>query len=270
MVQPTSVTATTAMPSTVDGPIVLTVTGLTPGQVVQIYRDVGDVQERRVGQFAADPAGTVVYRDLLYPFGAPVGYSVYNSDATAVLAVVAPNLTPDSVVPWIRDMFVPELLSAPTTIVDVTARTRGGRVTVYRVIAQKFPTTLGDVRQASEGTLTLLCPDHIQRDRVIATLSSGYPCSLRVPSGCRGVVDDMYFTPLDIAETRFGKNGACTLDVDFVEVETADLPQYQPVAYSTQTANALTNGDMRYSDLAINFVGESYADLYLSPNGITP
>lgn len=254
-------------PATVADPVMLNVNQLDAGNRVTITRTVDGV-ETTVGVFTADAGGEIHYPDYLYPFGASVLYTVYDGSSSVIMATETVQ-TPDASVPWLRDTFVPELLNAPTAIVDITGRARGGRVTVYRVVGEKYPVTLGDIRQASEGTMTVLCQSHADRDRVIATLSSGYPCSLRVPSACRTVVDDMLFTPLDITETRFGTNGACTLDIDFVEVLTSDLPQYVAISYATQTANATTN-DILYQELASRFAGLNYGALYLSPDGINP
>jgi len=254
-------------PVTVADPVMLHMNQLAAGNRITITRTVDGVQTT-VGVFTADAAGEVHYPDYLYPFGADVLYTVYDGSSSVEMATEFIR-TPDASVPWLRDTFVPELLNAPTSIVDITGRARGGRVTVYRVVAEKYPVTLGDIRQASEGTMTVLCYNHADRDRVIATLSSGYPCSLRVPSACRTVIDDMLFTPLDITETRFGTNGACTLDIDFVEVLATDLPQYVAVSYATQTANAATN-NILYQELTSRFAGLNYGALYLSPDGINP
>ena len=266
-VPPPVVTAT--VPDRVGPPVVVTVTGLAPGQIVIIYRVVGTTVEKRASSVTADPSGVATWRDFHYPFGTSVVYTVNNADETEELARSEPVSTPDSLAPWIRDTVVPDALAVATVIVDITQRLYGGRVSVYRIVSAKYPVTIGDIRQASEGRLTLLCRSHDDRDRTIATLSTGNPCSLRVPAACRSAVDDMYFTPLDIAESRFGQNGMCLLDVSFVEVEGPMLPEYRAVSYASQTSNATTN-DVTYAVLAQNFLGRSYVDLFFSSNGITP
>lgn len=250
------------VPATVVDPIVVTATGMAAFTTVQLWREVGNKQEW-IAEMTGDAAQVAEHRDFTYPLGVDVTYIVQPDNFRA-----GPFFTPTSAFPIIRDLFAPELLTTFTTIVDVRGRSYGGRVTVYRVVARKFPITYGDIRQASEGQLVLFCGSHAERDRVIATLSSGGPCALRVPPECHGVVDDMYFTPINVSEERFGTNGKCVLTVDFVEVDGTDVPQFAAVTYGEQTTNANDAG-MMYRTLSENFAGYTYADLYLSPNGIT-
>jgi hypothetical protein len=265
-------TAVATAPSTVQDPITVTVTGLLAGQQYMITRMVEGQEQRMPDQPGANGSGVAVATDFLYPFGVPVFYRVYSSNGQVLWATSNTVATPDTPVPWIHDVVLPETSLTPTVIVNVQSRVRGGRVSVYRLSGQKYPVTIGDVRQASEGDLILFCPDRQARDRTIAVLSSGGPCSLRVPSGCRPVVDDMFFTPLDIREDRFGTNGARTLTVAFVEVEAGELDTFRAVTYDQQTYNAYLNNPLplTYAGLSGNFAGLTYADLYLSPNGITP
>lgn len=250
-------------------PNVVHIGNATPGQVMTIVRESDSGPEVIAKRVTANASGQATFTDYRYPLGSAVTYTVHDTTLTTMLGSVGPVTTSDSEFPWLHDVFLPELLNTPTTIVDITGRVRNSRVTVYRVVSQRLPVTLGDIRQSSDGTMTLFCRDHAERDRVIATLSSGYPCSLRVPADCRPVIDDMVFTPLDITETRFGTSGACTLDVDFAEASAEDLSQFVATNYATQTTNAGAVS-LTYAGLSANFLGKTYAALYVSPDGVQP
>jgi hypothetical protein len=171
--------------------------------------------------------------------------------------------------PWISDNVFPETRYSPVWIVDIAPRTYPGRVTPYTVVGQKYRVTSGDMRSASDGSMTFLCFSHAARDQLINALSTGNPCSLRVPAACRAVVDEMTFTPVDIDETRFGRSGWCLLDVDFIEVDRSELPPFQAVTYATQKSNADAVA-LTYAGLSAAFLGWSYVDLYRSQTGIAP
>lgn len=245
--------------------------------VVRLRRVVGGSIEDIGGAFLVDATGTFTYLDYLYPFDAETIYQVYDSTGTTLLAESAPvPAVPSEGTPWIRDLIFPSLRYAAVTIVDVTNRMRAGRVTPYWVTAQTYAVTAGDVRSGSIGQLIILCHSHEERDRVLYSMSTGNPCVLRVPTPCRVVVDEMYFTPQDITENRYGIGGACILTVDFVEVDASDLATFRPVIYSTQTANAagaaLLYGSLLPSPTGLSaaFYGYSYSDMFISPTGIAP
>jgi hypothetical protein len=137
------------------------------------------------------------------------------------------------------------------------------------VVGQAARVTVGDIRSRSDGAFQLLALSHAERDTIIAAMSTGNPCQLRVPPACQTVLDEMVFTPLDIGEVRFGSHGLNLLDVTFVEVDPSAVPVFVPVTYAGQKANATTAG-LNYAGLAAAFVGKTYRDLYLSPTGIAP
>lgn len=262
----------TVTPATHAGePMRIGVTGLDPAQVVRFARSVGSAPLENIpGSAAADGAGVTEFADWLYPLESSIVYVVLAEVLNVIVATAAAVDSPGSGgVPIIRDSYLPDVLSVPVTIVDVSGRLRPGRVAVFSPTGVKYPTTIGDIRRSSEGVLSLYCGSHVYRDAVIGTLSSGNPCVLRVPVACRGVVDDMYFTPGDVTEIRFGISGACLLDVEFTEVGPDSLPSFVPIAYLVQTANAADAG-MTYAGLAEAFVGQTYVGLTLSHDGISP
>lgn len=244
------------------------------GTSYQLFRIVGSTYEPVPGTYVASHStsgpDSLIVDDWWFPLDTPYFYQLMDETGTVTIDVSPlADAVPSGGTPWLRDVIYPSNRVSPATIVDVTNRVRPGRVTPYYQVQQQYAVTFGDVRSGSNGTLTLLCHSHAERDEVIYALSSGSPVSLRIPAPCRVVVDEMYFTPVDIEETRFGTNGACVLTVDFVEVQVTDIPPFQAISYGIQTGNADAAG-MDYDDLRSAFTARTYADLFLSQTGIAP
>ena len=249
---------------------------VTYGTTYQLYRIVDgttyeSVAGTHVANYAAD--GTtplLVVDDWWMPLDIPYVYQLMDATGTVILDTSpTADAVPSGGTPWVRDAVYPANRAAPLTIVDITGRVRPGRVTPYYQVQQKYAVTFGDVRSGSNGTITLLCRSHAERDDVVYALSSGSPVSLRVPAPCRVVVDEMYFTPLDIEETRLGTDGACMLTMEFVEVQVTDIAPFRAVSYGVQTANASAAG-MDYEDLRGAFTSHDYQDMLQSQTGIAP
>jgi len=235
----------------------------------------GSTYEQVAGTHVAgyDSDGTtpvLVVDDWWYPLDTPYTYQLMDASGTVILDT-SPQAdpVPSGGTPWIRDAVYPSNRVASLTIVDVSNRVRPGRITPYYQTQQQYPVTIGDVRSGSNGILTVLCYTHAERDDVIYALSSGSPVSLRVPAACRVVVDEMYFAPVDIEETRIGVSGACLLTIDFVEVQVTDISPFQAVSYGVQTTNADAAG-MDYEDLRGAFSSHTYQDMLQSQTGIHP
>lgn len=263
-----AITVTTAIDPT--KPHTINVTGAAAGAVFTLTREYGTKAETLRGTLIASAGGTASRTDFMYPLDTPVRYVLRDSATGAIVATSALVPAVDSGgFPWVRDMMFPESRYSPIRIVTVLSRRYAGRVTPFTLINQRYPVTVGDVRSASDGSLLLFCTSHAERDRVIDALSSGNPCSLRVPPACQVVIDEMLFTPLDIDEEMFGSNGANLLTVDFIEVSPSELPPFQAITYGVQTQNAAVAA-MTYAGLKTAFAGHTYADLYYSQTGIAP
>ena len=275
--------AITVTPATsMSGANILTVTGLVDNDVVMFRRlDSGDDGTTLIpGSFVVAPDDTVSYADYMYPLDRTTVYYVYDSTGTVLLATSAtvPAVSSQGT-PWIRDVVFPAFRYASVRIIDVTGRTRAGRVTPYYVVGQSMPVTAGDVRSGSTGQIHFLCESHAERDTVLYALSTGNPVSLRVPAECRVLVDEMVFTPGDVAEARFANAGSCVLSVDFTEVDLSEVATFKPVTYGVQSQNAASVG-LLYGGLpprvpapvglSLKFLGKTYNDMYLSPTGIEP
>lgn len=274
-----AVTLTVTSATSMSEANVLNVTGLPAANTVVRFRRVrGSIVEDIPGSFVAT-ANAVRYLDYLYPLDESVSYLVYDSVWTEPPLAASGPTTPVSSQgrPWIRDLVFPALRYAAVTIVETGSRLRAGRISPFYVMAQPYAVTVGDVRSASTGTLQLLCTSHADRDAVLYAMSAGNPCALLVPAPCRTLVDEMYFAPVDITETRFGFSGSCVLSVDYVEVDLSDVATFQPITYGTQTQNAIAANNMTYGSLipsptglSLAFYGKTYADMYLSSTGIAP
>jgi len=271
------VTVTTATDASL--PNIVNVTGIDVGtNVITMTRRYGSEPEQPIGGAIVVNATThaASYEDYLYPFDTPTTYAVYDSTGQVPLGSAVAGLVPSTGWPWIRDAVYPAQRYTTVCIVDITDRTRAGRITPFYVNAVPGAVTAGDVRSASNGTMTLLCRSHAERDVVLDAMSSGSPCQLRIPAACQSVVDEMLFAPLDIAEARYGTSGACLLTVDFLEVDPGQLATFKPVTYGVQSTNAVAAA-LEYgkigppaTELALQFVGKTYRDMYLSPTGIEP
>jgi hypothetical protein len=222
-------------------------------------------------------SGGGVVTDALYPLGSPFSYELRNGDGSVLIDTKGPFTPPQ---PTGEEAGRPQIIDVTQTqhrsaveVIDVTSRTRRGRVTVFQTVGVSAFTTVGDVRLLSEGTLTVLFRSHVERDDIVATLSSGGPVVMRVPTACQIKLDEMWFTPLDVIEERFGVHGAGVLSVDFAEVQgtpTRPLPpSVHVISYADQKANAAVAGQ-KYSGQKAAFAGATYETMKLSGSGIAP
>lgn len=258
-------------------PCTITTTGAPAGRVFELVRMRNGYAwpgERVPGQHIADANGGVVVKDFLFPVDEDFAYALYDTYTSTLTSYEYParwlNI-PSNGVPWISDAVLPEKYNFNCTIIDDVNRVYPARVSQYAVVGQRFAITAGDVRSGWSGTLRLFAYNVGRPDAWIEAMSTGNPCLLRLPYSCKyRWLHEMYFTPLDINESRWGSQGrGYILDVDYVTVDIGDSAAYQTVTYALQTDNA-DAATMDYADLALNFAGRSYADLYLSQTGTAP
>lgn len=251
-------------------PVVVAISGASAGQVLTLVRERSNgVQSRVPGTLIANSSGDVALNDWLYPVDGLFRYLVYDSLGTTLLLTSAYTSVPSGGFPWITDTVYSEAGNVAVRIVDFPSKTYPGRITPYTVVGTKYPVTVGDIRSGAQGTIRLLTLDHVERDMLLRALSFGTPCRLRVPAACAGMVDEMYFAPLDVTEAPVGSGTMSIMDVDYVEVAGADAAAFQAGTYAIQTANADAAG-MTYAGLTTAFTGKTYRELYLSPTGIAP
>jgi hypothetical protein len=271
-------TLTVAAPSVYGDPYTITISAVSATYPVVTLWRVGQHTELVQGTpLVLSGSGGGVVTDALYPLDAPFTYELRNGDGSTLIETAGPYTPPqptgdEAGMPQIIDVLQTTRRSA-VEVIDVTSRTRRGRVTVYQTVGVSAFTTVGDVRLLSEGTLTVLFRSHVERDDIIATLSSGGPVVMRVPTGCQVKLDEMWFTPGDVVEERFGVHGAGVLSVDFTEVQgtpTRPLPpSVHVISYANQKANAAA-ASQKYSGQKVAFAGATYETMKLSASGIAP
>lgn len=271
-------TLAVVQPSFYGDPFTITISGISPSfPVVTVWR-VGPQTELVPGTpLVLSPAGGGVVADALYPLEASFTYELRNGDGSVLLESAGPFTPPQ---PTGAEAGRPQIIDVTTTakrsaieVVDVTSRMRRGRVTVFQTVGVSAFTTVGDVRLMSEGTLTILFRSHVERDDILATLSSGGPVVMRVPTACQVKLDEMWFTPQDVIEERVGVYGAGFLTVDFVEVQGSPTfplpPSVHVISYADQKANAAAAGQT-YAGQKTAFAGRTYDTMRLSGSGIAP
>jgi len=271
-------TMTVAQPTVYGDPYTITISAVSAGYpVITVWR-VGPHTELVQGTpLVLSPTGGGVVADALYPLEAAFSYELRNGDGSLLLETAGPFTPPQPVGdeagrPQLIDVTLTTRRSA-VEVIDVTNRTRRGRVTAFQTVGGAAFTTVGDIRLMSEGTLTLLFRSHAERDDIITTVSSGGPVVMRVPTACQVKLDEMWFTPLDVIEERFGVHGAGLLSMDFVEVQgtpTRPLPpSVHVISYANQKANAAAAGQS-YAGQKVAFAGATYETMKLSGSGIAP
>jgi hypothetical protein len=271
-------TLTVTAPSLYGDPYTLTITAIpTTYPVITVWR-VGPRTELVQGTpLVLSPTGGGVVTDALYPLDSAFSYELRNGDGSVLLDTKGPFTPPQ---PTGEEAGRPQLLDVTQTtrrsaveVIDVTSRTRRGRVTAFTTVGGAAYTTAGDIRLLSEGSLSILFRSHPERDDIISTLSTGGPVVMRVPTACQVKLDEMWFTPGDVVEDRFGVHGAGVLVVDFVEVQgtpTRPLPpSVHVISYANQKANAAAAGQ-KYSGQKTAFAGATYESMKLSGSGIAP
>lgn len=270
-------TMTVTQPSIYGDPYTITIAGVSATYpVITVWR-AGSQTELVQGTPLVLAAGAGVVKDALYPLDAPFTYELRNGDGSVLLDTAGPFTPPP---PSGDEAGRPQLIDVTYTarrsaveVIDVTNRTRRGRVTVFQTVGVAAFTTVGDVRLLSEGTLAILFRSHAEREDIIATLSSGGPVVMRVPAGCQVKLDEMWFAPGDIIEERFGVHGAGVMSVDFTEVQgtpTRPLPpSVHVISYGDQKANAAAAGQ-DYAGQKAAFAGATYEAMRLSATGIAP
>ena len=270
-------TLVVAQPTLYGDPYRITISGVSGTYPVVTLWRMGPHIELVPGTPLVLASGGGVVLDALYPLEAPFYYELRNSDGSIAIETTGtftpPQPTGDEAGrPQIIDVIHTANRSA-VEVIDITSRTRRGRVTVFQTVGAAPFTTVGDVRLLSEGSLTVLFRSHAERDDIIATLSTGGPVVMRVPTACQIKLDEMWFTPGDVVEERFGRYGGGVLTVDFTEVQgtpTRPLaPSVHVASYAEQKANAAAAAQ-KYSGLKAAFVGKNYQALKLSSSGIAP
>ena len=148
--------------------------------------------------------GVFVGWDYEMPIGVSVVYEAAVYDATDTvnpLAVVdAGAITYTTAYEWIKDPLEP-IRNMPIRVVDMTEYDYVTPTGVHTVLGRPDPITVGDVRQAATGALTLYTETSEERDRLHYITSSGHVLLLQ--STQDSGVGNMYIAPTGtLKETR--------------------------------------------------------------------
>ena len=140
--------------------------------------------------------GQFIGWDYEMPIGVPVIYeaAVYDTtDTNTPLDVVdAGSLTWTTSYEWLKDPLEP-IRNIPVQVADMTEYDYLTPTGVHTVLGRPDPITVGDVRQAATGSLTLYTDSKEERDRLHYMTSSGHVLLLQ--STQDSGIGNMYLAP---------------------------------------------------------------------------
>lgn len=228
------------------GRVLLTVSGISPGVVVSVYRTVPGSTERTYvrGGTGTALSDSFLVVDAEMPFGVPItyGFSLDGSDIIATPVVVTLALDKVALTDAINGN------SAEVTIIAWPDKTRSRSASVFAVGGRNIVVT-GSRNQYSS-TLELFTETESARQNLLTllgNLTSGI-MQIRQGGGYYGV--DTYVAVLEDTESRFSQDGSdqrrrWTLDV----------------VHTNAWASSLVVTGFTYQDVADAYVGQSYASL---------
>lgn len=187
------------------------------GSTARLVRVDGAEAAQPVRNFDGVPesgADTVV--DCEAPLGRPVTYLLQDFRG-ATLASAGPITCPP--LPdgrgILRSVLRPQVQWMKVEPQDETGVEWGTSTTVHRIVGSDTPVVVGEVRQRRTGTMTFLCRSTGDADRLVALCGDGSLMLLRVDPCASAQVRDLLFTPLDVGERRWGRQGWRLVWVDY-------------------------------------------------------
>lgn len=232
--------------------VLVTVTGLTLGDVVSVYRVVSGARTAvRAGSIAAADDVSFVVLDAELPFGVPVSYLVSVNGMEASTASTTYTLTGGKVA--LTDAVGGQ--SAEVVIRAWPEKAYDRRTSRFRAGGRNI-VVAGELAGYS-GTIELFTETTSSRDNVAALLDGATEGTIQIrqPGGYDGV--DSYVVVTGWIERRFSQDGTDqrrTLLLDVVEVE-GWAPALEARGYTLQdVANA-------YTGLTLANLGADYATL---------
>ncbi len=177
----------------------------TAGTLVSVTRThpSGRVIPVRNMTLAQLNAGTFIGWDYEMPIGLPVAYvaALYDSsDTTTPLDTTDPvSVTWTTDHDWLKDPFEP-IRNVAILVSDMSEYDYATPTAVLTVLGRPDPVTVGEIRQAATGDLTLVTLDRTARDQLHYITSSGHVLLLQ--STQDSGVGNMYVAPLGLKEQR--------------------------------------------------------------------
>ena len=147
--------------------------------------------------------GSFIGWDYEIPIGVPVLYQATSYlDADGALQADTSNavlITWDTTNEWLKDPLEP-IRNLPIRVVDMSSYHYSTPASVHTVLGRPDPVTIGEVRRAADGVVTLLTVTKEERDRLHYITASGNVLLLQ--STQDSGVGNMYIALLDIQENR--------------------------------------------------------------------
>ncbi len=177
----------------------------TAGTLVSVTRTHPSGRVIPVRNMTLQPlnGGTFLGWDYEMPIGVQVAYtaSLYDAaDTSTPLDVSDPvTITWDTEIDWLKDPLEP-IRNVPVLVNDMSEYDYATPTAVLEVLGRPDPVTVGEIRQAATGDLTLVTLSKEDRDRLHYITASGHVLLLQ--SSQTSGVGSMYLAPLGLKEQR--------------------------------------------------------------------
>jgi hypothetical protein len=160
----------------------------------------------------------------------------------------------------LRSVLAPQVYWAWVEAADETGVEWATSTTSYPVVGSDTPIVVSEIRQRHTGVLVLYCKSITETQTMLAIMRDGTACLIRHSPCAAKQTRDMLFYPLDIRETRWGRNGGRLLAISY------QASRWVPGATETPSVD-WSFADLR--DSATDFAGlaaryETFADMALN------
>lgn len=248
-----------AVNSTLPGSVRVAVTG-DPGVASAVVRIDGAKQAQPVRNFTGTGSGLVQVIDCEAPLGRPVSYSLIAAGGT-VLASSGQVQCPAPADGWslIRSVLRPHVAWMWAEPADETGIKWATSTTSWEIVGSDTPVVVGEVRQRRSGTMAFLVRSTDEADRLVALMQDGSTILVRHSPGTGRQVRDTLMVPLDVQETRWGRDGWRIVAVQFVS--TGFVPGETDTPPSSWDFAALRDSAATFGELAGRY--ETFASMAL-------
>lgn len=211
--------------------VLITVTGLTAGNVIDITRQAPSEDAKRVRGAVSHvmTSATLVLVDTVPSLGRLLTYAlsvngVYTTSATTTVTYTGHHL--------LTDVATGEGVEVQILNTE-DQRTQSARVTVLQPVGAAFPVALYDTRAGISGTLSVLAPDRSTSQALERLLATGRPIASRHRFDFCDIESIEYVYPLDVSNSRFNRAGARTFSLPYMEIDLPD-PRLETVLVTLQ------------------------------------
>lgn len=229
--------------------VILTVTGLTAGQTVDIYRQTPNETYWPVRGAVARVATTdaLSVPDTLPSLGVLNTYVVAVNGVYASAASITLDWTEGHHV--INDLVTGEGVICEV-IYDEDARTQEPRYSSLTPVGANYPVVIYDRRSADSGTYQIYTPSRTDSNALASLLANGNPMALRSVPQALDIASLEIFYPLSVTRSRFTRQGARMWSVPFLEIALPDPRKEIVLSTLADIANVLASAHNHLADLA--------------------